>query len=230
MTRPLTPAALLVPVAGLALVLAAGAAHRQQTAALRDPAVLAAAADRLGDLPAAVGGWTSTPLELDADQLRVAEASGGVVRRYTGPNGEGPVEVMLLAGPQGPISVHPPTVCFRGAGYSQCAPVRRESVGRSAEMAATEFEKVVEGRPVRIRTLWGWGADGSWSAPDEPRVAFAAEPFLYKLYVTEFRPAAGTAGVADAPLPATEAFLGGFLPALADALGGGESAAPAAAS
>ncbi|QDT14193.1 exosortase-associated EpsI family protein [Alienimonas californiensis] len=210
----------LAPAAGVALLLGAGVAHQVQTSALRDPAVLTAAADRLDEVPLEIDGWTAEPLELGERQLRLAEATGGFARRYVGPNGEGPVEVMLLAGPQGPISVHPPTVCFRGAGYRQCSPVTNVPAGGVdgvGDFAAATFEKEIDGRPVRIRTHWAWGAGAGWSAPETPRVAFAGEPFLYKLYVTEFR-TDGEEAVDDAPLPATRTFLNAFLPRLRSAL------------
>jgi hypothetical protein len=33
-----------------------------------------------------------------------------------------------------------------------------------------------------LRIFWGWGAKGKWQAPTNPRVAFANERALYKLY------------------------------------------------
>ncbi len=215
----------LAPAAGVALLVGAGFAHRAQTDGLRDPEVLTAAADRLDAVPAAFEGWASESLELTPRQLEMAEASGGFARRYRGPNGEGPVEVMLLAGPQGPISVHPPTVCFRGAGYRQCSPVANVSAGEVKgidEFAAASFEKTLDGRPVRIRTHWAWGDGSGWSAPESPRVAFAGEPYLYKLYVTEYRPLEAEeseeSGAGAAPLPGTSLFLRKFLPRLGTAL------------
>ena len=212
----------LAPVAGVALLAGAGLVHRTQTSALRDPGVLTVAAERLAEVPAEFDGWVSEPLELTPRQLELAEASGGFARRYRGPNGEGPVEVMLLTGPQGPISVHPPTVCFRGAGYRQCSPVANVSAGEVDgvdEFAAASFEKAIDGRPVRIRTHWAWGVGSGWSAPEAPRVAFAGEPYLYKLYVTEFRAVdAEESGAGDAPRPETLAFLNKFLPRLRSAL------------
>ena len=253
MTSARTPAALhrLAPVAGVALLMGAGLMHRTQTAALRDPAVLAAAAERLAAAPRSFDGWTAESLDLTDAQLRMAEATGGFARRYVGPDGEGPIEVMLLTGPQGPISVHPPTVCFRGAGYRQCSPVGAVSAAdlspaaapgsdEAAAFAAASFEKEIDGRPFRIRTYWGWGTGAGWDAPDMPRVAFAGEPFLYKLYVTEFRPAdaetvdpdaadADAAGPGD-PLPATKSFLNAFLPRLSAVLADdADSPAPPAA-
>ena len=60
-------------------------------------------------------------------------------------------------------------------------------------------------------------AGGSWDAPDTPRVAFAGEPYLYKLYVTETRPY-DPETEAEPAREATREFLAAFLPAAADAL------------
>ena len=38
---------------------------------------------------------------------------------------------------------------------------------------------------------WSWTTDGRWAAPDYPRLAFAREPALLKLYVVHAAPAEG---------------------------------------
>ena len=51
--------------------------------------------------------------------------------------------------------------------------------------------------PARLRIYWGWSATGSWTAPDNPRLAFARFPVLYKLYVLREATASGGRPEAD---------------------------------
>ena len=36
-----------------------------------------------------------------------------------------------------------------------------------------------------IRVFWGWSDNGIWKAPDNPRLAFRGQPYLFKLYVVD---------------------------------------------
>ncbi len=102
--------------------------------------------------------------------------------------------MMLLAGPTGPIAVHPPTACYRGLGYTLAAEPATMSVPRnqanSNRAASRDRFQVAEFIPPphsmspRVRVAWAWSNDGRWSAPEHPRVAFAGRPALFKLYVT----------------------------------------------
>ena len=47
-----------------------------------------------------------------------------------------------------------------------------------------EFQNPASITGDRVAILWGWSHDGDWSSPSNPRVAFAGQPFLEKLYVT----------------------------------------------
>ncbi|MGC1273672.1 MAG: hypothetical protein WBC44_08205 [Planctomycetaceae bacterium] len=183
----------LIPLTGVILMVASGILHGVQTGRWRDPEILSRAAERLEDVPRRFGSWNSHPLELSERQLEVAEAAGGVAARYEtfdARTGSRAVEVMFLCGPFGPIAVHPPTVCFQGVGYRQLGEEKRVEVEDAAGKSlgtfwSTDFERTVDGVPQRIRTWWGWSDGGEWTAPQNPRFAFAGTPVLYKVYFTE---------------------------------------------
>jgi len=52
-----------------------------------------------------------------------------------------------------------------------------------AEFLAADFENRQLLPPDSLRIYWTWNADGVWRVPDNPRLAFAARPLLYKLYL-----------------------------------------------
>ena len=41
---------------------------------------------------------------------------------------------------------------------------------------------------MQLRIFWTWFGDGTWQAPDSPRLTFAHLPVLYKLYVVRELP------------------------------------------
>jgi hypothetical protein len=59
--------------------------------------------------------------------------------------------------------------------------------GEPAEFLQADFEQGRSFLPERLRISWSWKATGPWSAPSHPRVTFAFQPFLYKLYLV-YRP------------------------------------------
>lgn len=184
----------LIPLVGIGLLGISAVLHGVQTGRWRDPEVLTRAAERIERVPREFGGWVSQPLEISERQMTGAEASGAMAANYKSQTSQTPsgglVQVMLLCGPAGPVALHPPTVCFQGTGYRQCADVKKVTVKDESGHAAgafwtTEFERSADGIPERIRTWWGWSTDGRWMAPENARFAFAGEPVLFKLYLIE---------------------------------------------
>jgi hypothetical protein len=185
----------VVPIAvGVVLIIGVGVVDGVLTDRWGRDEKLQAAAQRLEkNVPVEVGDWNSTAVEISASQLQQAEAVGHFSRRFSREsNSEEQVSVLALCGPHGPIAVHPPTVCFVGAGWRPgYAPKKREFKDESGKKSlgtfwVTDFTKDVDGVPTTMRTFWGWsnGSDAGWRASNNPRFEFAGSPFLYKLYVT----------------------------------------------
>jgi hypothetical protein len=175
----------------LVLLVSAGVVHGVWTNRWGLPPDIEAAAARLQEVPATIGEWTSTEVPIDERQLILAEAVGHLSRRYSRPVGTATevVNVMVLCGPTGPMSVHPPTVCFTSAGLEQTYPERRmEVLPKDKSQPDTFFETVfvrsAAASPLTMQTLWSWSPGDRWHAAGNPRFAFARAPFLYKLYVT----------------------------------------------
>jgi hypothetical protein len=97
------------------------------------------------------------------------------------------VNVMLACGLPGPLTVHTPEVCYAGAGYEEDEdPVVHLASGARTvpEFWMCKFSKPEALVPAELRLFWSWRAAGGWKASDNPRLQFAGQPVLYKMYVS----------------------------------------------
>jgi hypothetical protein len=172
----------------LALVIAAGLVHGRWTQRWSASRAVEDAVARLGQVPTNVGAWQGRLLEMDREQLARANIAGHVARRYGRRDGTAAVTILLVCGLPGPIAVHTPDICYAGAGYELLGAPATLSVPDGPGGGPAEFRHAVFGKtnspvPSYLRILWTWSADGSWKAPENPRLAFAPQRALYKLYV-----------------------------------------------
>ena len=199
---------------GVALVVAFGLAEGLWANRWRTSDAPQRAAERLAEVPLTVGDWQGEARELDARQVAMAEVSGHLWRRYVNRRTGAAVTVLLVCGPPGPVALHPPEICYAGAGYRLVAEKVRRAVPVEALPAPPEFWVArfqLDGavpRPLRI--YWAWNGGGGWEASDNPRVAFARAGALYKLYVIRELSRPDEPPEAD---PARE-FMKSFLPQL----------------
>jgi hypothetical protein len=155
-----------------------------------DSKELAAAVARLDRLPMTIGNWKGVALELDSAVVQKAGISGYVLRRYENLRGGAAVNVLIACGRPGPLAVHTPEACFRGAGYHMTSEsATRQSLAAGASGSA-EFFKATFVRenvavPENMRVLWCWHKGGAWVAPDNPRWRFAGMTVLHKVYVAQ---------------------------------------------
>jgi hypothetical protein len=209
------PRALSVILA-MAVFLSAGVANGLRTGRWAASSEVEAAAARLARVPATIGDWAGKDEEIDPRMLTAAGAAGCVSRSYEDRRDGARVSVLLLCGPPGPISVHPPNVCYAANGFD-LAGITAARVDRPSgvdQFRVGDFRKPAVGGPARLEILWAWNAGGAWSAPERPRFAFAAAPVLYKLYVIRDVSAAGRTADRDVP----REFLREFLPEVDRAL------------
>lgn len=103
-------------------------------------------------------------------------------RRYEHRPGGAAVSVALVCGRPGPVSIHTPEACYGSSGFQVGArrKVELPGVGTFWRTDATRTSATDE---VRLRIYYGWHTAAGWSAPDDPRQAFAREKVLHKLYV-----------------------------------------------
>lgn len=185
-------------VTGLAILVTSGFLHGFVTDRWGHGDDLQQAANRLKTLPQTLGQrgeWASEPVSVNFRQMEQAEAITYFSRRFvkrgdgTTSNEGAAVNVLVLCGRMGPIAVHPPTVCFTNSGLHQEKPEERfvvtgsdnESLG---EFFQAVFTRNVDGVPMRMQTFWSWYGPNGLQAPENPRLEFSGNHYLYKVYIT----------------------------------------------
>lgn len=179
---------LILPITAFALVATAGIVQGVMTNRWDKPRDLQPIAERLQTIPATFGDWSATEVEIPADQIERGEIQSYLSRRYVNRKSGAAVNVLVVLGRPGPISVHTPDVCFRGAGYEQLAASQSYNdnvagIGPCG-FSVTSFAIPASNLPETLRVFWSWSTDGRWTAPENPRFEFAGKPFLLKLYAT----------------------------------------------
>ena len=168
----------------MGIVAGSGALHGLWTDRWMASPDLEASADKLAGVSKVLGDWVADEtadkkLELDPK----AQAMGGIVgylgRKYVNRRTKSQVEVVVVCGRPGHISVHTPESCYAGHGYEMAGSPSQYSFSDDSFWWA-QFRK--EGVPP-LRILWAWNAVGPWQAPKYPRFAFARYPVLFKLYL-----------------------------------------------
>ncbi len=145
------------------------------------------------------------------------ECTGEVIRQYVDAETGSTIGVTLLVGPAGTLAVHSPEICFPSQNYRLLGKRQRVEVqdvkGVDHSFWAVDFQlQNVEGEMVRV--YYAWSTGGAWSAPDDPRFAFAGSAFLYKIQLVA--PVVSTA--LDQTQDATQLFLRAFLPEASEEL------------
>jgi hypothetical protein len=170
----------------LVTILVSGAAAGLRSGRWGSSQSVQAAVARLDRVPLSLGAdWDVQETRLSDREVAVAEIEGYLARRYIHRRRGTVVSLNLLTGRPGPISVHTPAVCFTGAGYVAIgsAKVYTPPTGSRCRFLVRDFQKSNVAAPTLLRVFQTWGQEGAWSVPDNPRIAFAGKPYLYKLYV-----------------------------------------------
>src|SRR5262249_10080915 len=145
----------------------------------------AEAAARLTEIATELEDWQSR--DLDLDQRQLGPVSGYLHRRYVNRRTGDAVTLFMICGRPGPISIHTPDVCYSANGFEVATPVKYAAPSDSSlpgeEFWTAGLQKKKATEQTNLRIFWAWNATGSWMAADNPRVTFARQPFLYKLYL-----------------------------------------------
>lgn len=178
----------LLAAAGLAALGIGKAADSSiNGSAASDVDALTAAVHRLSSFPMTIGDWHGTDNQLTEREQQVAGIKGYVRREYRNATTGFQVNLTLLCGHSGPMSVHPPTACFEGVGYTLASGPSVTSIDGmdGTQFNRSTFRQLDASFPEIVRVFWAWSTDGYWLAPRHPRIAFRGQPFLYKIYVTD---------------------------------------------
>lgn len=198
---------------GIVVVVATGLVHGLWTDRWGWSAEPEASAAKLVGVRTSLGDWDMVQeSSLETREQANAGIVGYLVRRYVHRQTRAEVQVFLVCGRPGQISVHTPDVCFAGAGYVfSGSPERKADVGQAgSEFWVAQCAKQTDTVPEPVRVFWSWNAAGRWQAPDNPRLTFARHRALFKLYVLERLPSTQETSEKD---PALD-FLSQLLPEL----------------
>jgi hypothetical protein len=180
-------------LAALAALLVSGLVHGFWTQRWQTSTALDEACSRLEAVPNSAGTWQSSTVAVDPEPFQQAQVAGYWMRRYTQGSVPGSFTVILMCGRAGPMAVHTPDICYRGAGYEIVGvPVREtvtEAIGQpAADYWTARFHQPGKAAGHELQIFWAWSSDGSWQAPTSPRWTFAGQPYLFKLYVVREAP------------------------------------------
>jgi hypothetical protein len=171
----------LVVAAALA---AAGVAHGYLTDRWELNAAQVTKLQALAAVKPAVPEWAGEDVPVDESQTPGFRT---FCRRYVQAGTGRTVMTTVAVGRPGKVSTHTPEFCFPGSGFEQTTDIDRREIAPAGRPPAACYSAVFARKKATgteaVRVRWAWTTDGQWSAPDYPRLAFAREPVLLKLYL-----------------------------------------------
>jgi hypothetical protein len=153
----------------------------------------------LDQLPETIGDWVGSPAERASNELPGGTDGPQLLRHYVhrragvgdaaGRMNGAAVTVFLTVGRPGPIiASHSPESCYPGAGFTCVGEMAKHRISTRPDDGVQEFwvatfSKKERASPIHVRVFWSWSAGGNWQVPEYPRLEFARQPRLFKLYV-----------------------------------------------
>jgi len=196
----------------LGLTLASGAVQRKMNGEWSSANAMVELADRLNSLPESFGPWELTDKkELGDYAEQTLKCEGYINHTYVHRDTRQLVNVAVILGPPGPVSVHIPEICYSSRDFTQIEDRTAIDVEDSNDSASRLWSLKFQANDVDARQLnvyYGWTTDGRWQAAANPRFEFAGQPYLLKLQM-----AAELTGE-EASGDICQAFLSEFLPVL----------------
>lgn len=144
----------------------------------------------------AVGTWEAEgDRELNAQDIKMLQIKDSYVLRTFRNSVTGEfVNLTLMVGQSGKITVHTPDICFGGRDYEKDADRSRVTINvdlRSGEEIVDTFWRIsFSGRTLdvnnRILFYYGISTGGAWNAIDNPRWTLRDKRYVYKLQVEAY--------------------------------------------
>jgi len=177
-------------IGAVLLLVAGGVVHGMWTHRWSGTAAADSGIDLLARIEEPVGEWRPGPA-MPVAERDIPKGTRATARQFVLDTGGRRVVVSVTCGVPGVVAAHTPDVCFLGAGYKLKNPPSKQFLpvpgGDTIEYYVADFEKTTVTGTESVRCRWAWTADGTWHAPDYPRLFFARSqaslPVLYKLYV-----------------------------------------------
>jgi hypothetical protein len=152
--------------------------------------------------------------------VAILQCPAYVVRVYEHEQTGDVVNVALLMGPPGPISVHTPEVCYSSREYTPDGERRRISITAADDKVHSLWQLSLNSNNLdasSLRVFYGWSTGTTWEAVERPRFCFGGLPHLYKLQVAVTDHPASVAIGFDAGQDFLSSFLEQIQPRLIEA-------------
>lgn len=175
----------LIIASACAVLILSGVVHGVWTDRWSEQRDLAESAQRLDQLPMIVGAWHGSPVEMDKDPN--TGLAGMIARRYVNANNGKVVTLFLACGRAGAVCTHTPEVCYAGSGFEVEKPTRFVLPSTTAqappEFWTARFVRERASGKTHLRIFWSWHGSESWKVAENPRLSFAGERVLHKMYL-----------------------------------------------
>lgn len=177
-------------IGAVLLLVAGGVVHGMWTHRFTGVTLGTGGQDLLAGVTEPMAGWRpGNFFEINANDI--PKKTQTVSRQFINEKTNRTLVVSLTSGVPGIVAAHTPDVCYLGSGYKLKSSVTKETVplpnGESCLFYVADFQKTSATNTETVRVRWAWSADGTWHAPDYPRLFYAKQqmklPTLYKLYI-----------------------------------------------
>ncbi len=149
-------------------------------------------AERIKKVPTEIGDWRGEVTEqLDARTMNIAGAVESLNLSYKNHLTREVVTVNIVCGRMVDVFSHTPDKCYPSHGFSTMeapspvtvtyGPNNTNSI--ESKFMSAKFLKSDRRAATPVRILWNFSSDGNWDAPDNPKMKFAGQHALYKLYI-----------------------------------------------
>jgi hypothetical protein len=146
--------------------------------------------ERMQKVPMDIGDWHGErQADLDERTMNAAGAVASLNCRFTHRITNQWVDVNIVCGRMVDVFAHTPDRCYPAVGFSTKDDPVKQTVdygvkgGTKAEFWTASYYKSDQREPQTIRIFWDWSVDGIWETPDTPKLKYAGQHAVFKLYL-----------------------------------------------
>lgn len=167
-------------ILAIGLLLVGGLVQGYWTDRWASPNDLALAIERMDNLPLSLGDWDGHALQAKTNPRGTNRLDRRYVNRVTGES----IEMTLLVGRPGPVSLETPDVCSSAEGYTITPQGLTPLPGCEERFYTLDAVRNWTSEQSRLRLYGAWSTGSGWEATPHPGLQCARRRVLYKLYVT----------------------------------------------
>ena len=141
------------------------------------------AAKKLKSFPEQFGDWKlESSDEMGKDVVEMLQCTGYFSRVYVNRKSGETVNVAVILGPPGQISVHTPEICYSSREFSIMGERKRVAIGNTPSARETfwhvDFQRKNSLQEDQLAVYYAWSTGGLWLASEDPRFQFRRRSLL----------------------------------------------------